>query len=128
MSIFMITRDAIQCRSHHMKQLKTFRNLNNIIKNYKKKIGEEEYREVYKNVTLDTTIFKEEIFPSLPEALKRNQPIEKKDFGVQVKIEKEDSIGMNNESLMNSSFFQYPQMHTLPYFISNTWPFYQQFT
>ena len=54
MSIFVKTRDAIQCRSHHMKQLKTFRNLKSIIKNFKKKGGEQEYRKAYENAILDT--------------------------------------------------------------------------
>lgn len=47
MSEYLGTRDAIQCRSHHMKQLRTLKKIKNIIKETKKRVGDNEYRELY---------------------------------------------------------------------------------
>lgn len=60
MSILIQSRDAIQCRSHHMKQLKTFKNVKNIIKNFRKKIGDGEYKILYYGLTSDSEIFRED--------------------------------------------------------------------
>ena len=59
MSTLVKTRDAIQCRSHHMKQLKVFKNVKNVIKNYKRKVGEETYRVAFKRTVDNSIIFSE---------------------------------------------------------------------
>ena len=64
MSEFLKTRDAIQCRSHHMKQLRTLRKIRNIIKHTKKNVGEEDYQKIYENTVKDSSIFKKIPSPS----------------------------------------------------------------
>ena len=64
MSEFLMTRDAIQCRSHHMKQLRTLRKIRNIIKQTKRTVGEEDYMSMYENTVKDSSIFKKIPSPS----------------------------------------------------------------
>lgn len=47
MSQFLKTRDPIQCRSHHMKQLKASKSIKNIIKKVKRRVGETEYKALF---------------------------------------------------------------------------------
>jgi len=43
MALFIQSRDGIQCRSHHMKQLRTHKQVRKIILNYEQKIEEKVY-------------------------------------------------------------------------------------
>jgi hypothetical protein len=43
MSLFLETRNAIQCRSHHQKQLNKFKNITKIVRKFKKMYGEEKF-------------------------------------------------------------------------------------
>ena len=85
MSLLIKTRDAIQCRSHHMKQLKTFKNVKNIIKNYRRRIGDGDYKTLYHNLTSDSSIFRED---EINEGRKLKMLPEKIEFGVQVNLDK----------------------------------------
>ena len=52
MASFIGTRDGIQCRSHHMKQMRAHRNkIRNIVNTYKKKNDLEEYFVQYQQLT-----------------------------------------------------------------------------
>jgi hypothetical protein len=43
MSLFLGTRNSIQCRSHHQKQLDKLKNISKIIEVFKKNFKDEEY-------------------------------------------------------------------------------------
>ena len=43
MALFVQSRDGIQCRSHHMKQLRTHKQVRKIILHYEQKIGGKVY-------------------------------------------------------------------------------------
>ena len=44
MAEFVKTRDAVQCRSHHIKQLRSTKSIQNIINKVKNIVGENEYK------------------------------------------------------------------------------------
>ena len=59
MASFIITRNAIQCRSHHIKLLRTFRTIDQIKKNFVMKVGETAYSMLMADLTSTHTIFQE---------------------------------------------------------------------
>lgn len=61
MSKFILTRDCIQCRSHHIKLIRTFSCIKRIVRNLKKKIGATKYSEIQQLLTSNNKIFDKNI-------------------------------------------------------------------
>ena len=57
MSRMLKTRSSVQCRSHHIKLLRTFRNVNKIVANLQNKIGKQTYQATYDQLTSDKSLF-----------------------------------------------------------------------
>lgn len=57
MSSFLKTRNPIQCRSHHIKLLRTYKCSNNIVKNLKQRVGNQEYFHLFRTITTEYKIF-----------------------------------------------------------------------
>ena len=58
MSEFLGTRNGIQCRSHHMKQLRTMKKIKMIVKKTKTTMTELQYQRLYDQITSTHASFK----------------------------------------------------------------------
>lgn len=57
MAEFIQTRTAVQCRNHHTKLIRTYRNIENIVKDFKQEIGNSHYFEAFKVLTSNYKLF-----------------------------------------------------------------------
>ena len=85
MSHLIMTRDPVQCRSHHMKQMKTLKSVNTILKKYKKKVGFVTYENKY-NELINSEFFQAEIISNVSSISKKTKQTLTKDVEVQVEI------------------------------------------
>ena len=91
MAEFLGTRDAIQCRSHHMKQLRTLKKIKKIVEFTKRKAGKDQYMVLKEELMENSPCFKKYSRLIPQETNSKKEELSTKEVGIQTNEEEMES-------------------------------------